>query len=191
MSARGPLAAVARGVHTLGSAARHEVFAVVPREVKDGAKATLAGARRLAPASVARVAERAARRPPATPEELAAARRDRPGAPPTDVRLWVAPANFAGQGHEWARAVRRLPGVGARAMNVAGPLRFPTDYEVPAAVYRDLGWQREQRDALAAYTHTIFGALVVAGMFLLGISWAEDQGGGEDGAGSDDGEHPA
>ncbi|MFV0406860.1 MAG: cytochrome ubiquinol oxidase subunit I [Propioniciclava sp.] len=25
--------------------------------------------------------------------------------------------------------------------------------------------------ALAAYTHTIFGALVVAGMFLLGISW--------------------
>lgn len=154
----GHLASMARGGRALGSAVRGGVLRALPRDVKDGAKNTLAGARRLTPAPAARAAERLARRPLATPDQLAQARRDRPGPPPTDVRLWVAPANFAGQGHEWARATQRLHGVGARSMNIAGPLRFPTDYEVPASVYRDLGWQREQREALRDYTHVLVEA---------------------------------
>ncbi|WP_141397169.1 hypothetical protein [Mobilicoccus massiliensis] len=43
-------------------------------------------------------------------------------------------------------------------MNIAGPIRFPTDYEVPPAVFRDLTWQREQRAALEAYTHVLVEA---------------------------------
>lgn len=151
-------ASIARGGRSLGAAARRGILRALPREVKDGAKATIAGARRVTPTPAARLAERVARRPLATPDQLAAARRERPGLPQTDVRLWVAPANFAGQGHEWARAAQRLPGVGARSMAIAGPIRFPTDYEVPASVYRDLGWQREQRRALLDYTHVLVEA---------------------------------
>ncbi|GAB47082.1 hypothetical protein [Mobilicoccus pelagius] len=149
---------LARSGRAVVSTLRSGVLQALPRGAKDGVKEGLAGARRLTPAPAARLAERAARRPVAAPDELAQARRDRPGAPQTDVRLWVAPANFAGQGHEWARAAQRLPGVGARSMNIAGPIRFPTDYEVSAAVYRDLGWQREQRRALLDYTHVLVEA---------------------------------
>ncbi|MDO5630194.1 MAG: hypothetical protein Q4G43_17915 [Mobilicoccus sp.] len=109
----------------------------------------------MAPAPVVRSAERVARRTLATPAELARARAARPSPPRGDVRLWVAPANFAGQGHAWARAAARHLDIGATSMNVAGPIRFPTDYEVPPAVYRDLTWQREQAQALTGWTHVL------------------------------------
>src|SRR5690606_41841057 len=38
-------------------------------------------------------------------------------------------------------------------------------------VMTDIGAVLTNNPAIAAYTHTLFGALVVAGMFLLGISW--------------------
>lgn len=87
--------------------------------------------------------------------------------PPTDdVRLWIAPANFAGQGHAWARAVEaHVPGAGARCMAVEGPHGFPADQVVPTTAYRDIVWQRAQeRYLLGTYTHV----LVEAGRPVLG-----------------------
>lgn len=83
----------------------------------------------------------------------------RPEVPDTPVRLWVAPANFAGQGHQWAQALQRhCEGVGARSMAVLGPLRFPVDYEVEPETYRSIGWQREQERYVARYTHVLIEA---------------------------------
>lgn len=89
-----------------------------------------------------------------------------PVPPEQDVRLWVAPANFAGQGHAWARAVEEhISGVGARTMAVEGPHGFPADQVVPDTAYRDIGWQRAQkRYVLGSYTHL----LVEAGRPVLG-----------------------
>ena len=89
-----------------------------------------------------------------------------PVPPEEDVRLWVAPANFAGQGYAWARSVEEhLPGVGARAMAVEGPHGFPADQVVPETAYRDIAWQRAQeRYLLRSYTHL----LVEAGRPVLG-----------------------
>lgn len=137
---------------------RSRVLDTMPRRAKDAVKTSLVTARRTAPAALARGAERARGRAVASASELADARASRPLPPDASTRLWVAPANFAGQGYEWARSAERLPDVGARSMNIAGPIRFPTDYEVPAAVFRDLTWQREQRAALEAYTHVLVEA---------------------------------
>ncbi len=83
----------------------------------------------------------------------------RPHVPDTPVRLWVAPANFAGQGYQWAQALQRhCDGVGAASMAVVGPLRFPVDYEVEPQTYQSIGWQREQERYLAGYTHVLIEA---------------------------------
>lgn len=83
----------------------------------------------------------------------------RPDVPDTPVRLWVAPANFAGQGHQWAQALQRhCEGVGARSMAVRGPLRFPVDYEVAPETYRSIRWQREQERYVSRYTHVLIEA---------------------------------
>ncbi len=81
----------------------------------------------------------------------------RPDVPSEARRLWVAPANFAGQGDAWARAVgAHVAGVGARSMAVAGRIAFPTDQRVDPAIYRDLAWQRAQeRYVLDHYTHVL------------------------------------
>lgn len=140
------------------TALRRQVVAKLPRGMKQQVKTGIVTARRGMPAPLVRMAERVARRTVATPAEVAAARRDRPAPPSQPVRLWVAPANFAGQGHAWAQAAQTLAGVGARSMSVAGPIRFATDYEVPAAVYRDLTWQRDQFAALQSWTHVLVEA---------------------------------
>jgi hypothetical protein len=74
----------------------------------------------------------------------------------------VGPANFAGQGWQWARAVEReLPGVGAEAYAfVKGALDFPADYGVPVMMYsKSREWQEQQeRHVLASYTHVLVEA---------------------------------
>lgn len=79
--------------------------------------------------------------------------------PDTAARLLVGPVNSAGQGHAWARAAERLPGVGARAMAVRGPrdFGFAADQSVPLGDYRwSRAWQRAQRRAvLADATHVL------------------------------------
>ena len=87
---------------------------------------------------------------------------ERPPVPDTAVRLLVGPANFAGQGWLWARAVElELPGVGAQAYAfVKGSLDFPVDYGVPVALYaKSQRWQEDQeRHVLSSYTHVLIEA---------------------------------
>lgn len=83
-------------------------------------------------------------------------------APMGDTRLYTAPANFAAQGYQWARAAERLPGVGAVNMQyrASGDFGFPADYSVSERVFLNSGtWARRQRDAVAdGFTHVIFEA---------------------------------
>lgn len=129
---------------------------VVPPGARDGLRAV----RRRMPASLVRRVDVLTGAVPAAPtrEELAQAAR-RPGPPTQDTRVWIAPANFAGQGWRWARAIdAHLPGVGARSMAVTGPIAFPADQLVAPAAYRDLGWQQEQEAYLRWYTHVLVEA---------------------------------
>jgi hypothetical protein len=83
-------------------------------------------------------------------------------APRGEVRLYSAPANFAAQGYQWARAAERLAGVGAVNMQyrASGDFGFPADYAVSDVVFANSGdWARRQRDAVAnGFTHVMFEA---------------------------------
>lgn len=86
-----------------------------------------------------------------------------PVVPPTgDVRLYSAPANYAEQGYQWARAAERLSGVGAVNMQYRTPrdLGFRADYSVSQEVFALSGsWGRRQRDAVGSgFTHVMFEA---------------------------------
>ncbi len=101
--------------------------------------------------------------PPPVPAELVEqARAGRPPVPGAPLRLYVAPANFAGQGWLWARAAeRQLPGVGAVTMvGIPGGFRFSADHHVPEQVYlRSAEWQREQFDYVRqGFTHVLIEA---------------------------------
>jgi hypothetical protein len=92
----------------------------------------------------------------------------------TAVRLFLAPANFAGQGWQWARAAERgLEGVSAVSMaySAGGGYRYPIDIEVPAADYlMSPTWQRRERAAVTErFTHVI----VEAGRHLFGDVYRE------------------
>jgi hypothetical protein len=81
-------------------------------------------------------------------------------APDTVRRLYIAPANSAGQAWQWIRAAERnLPGVGAISMATVldDVFRYPVDYRVPLGVYRwSRRWQRSQRRAVEGrFTHVI------------------------------------
>lgn len=88
---------------------------------------------------------------------------ERPAVPDAAVRLFIGPANFAGQGWAWARAAEReLPGVGATcfALQIDGGFGFHDDFSVSPAAYRRSGrWQREQfRYVADGFTHVIIEA---------------------------------
>ena len=90
-----------------------------------------------------------------------------PPLPATPVRLYIAPANFAGQGFAWARAAERLPGVGAVNMAFVrkGGFAFPADDPVPEAVYgHSRRWQLRRRAFVPRFSHVI----IEAGRPLLG-----------------------
>ncbi|MEU4288846.1 hypothetical protein AB0E63_11550 [Kribbella sp. NPDC026596] len=98
---------------------------------------------------------------PVPPELVEQARASRPPVPDTPIRLYVAPANFAGQGWLWARAAEQLPGVGAVSMvGIPSGFRFSSDYHVPDEVYlRSLEWQREQFEYVRqGFTHALIEA---------------------------------
>jgi glycosyltransferase involved in cell wall biosynthesis len=86
----------------------------------------------------------------------------RPAAHSTAIRLIVGPANFAGQGTQWARAVQRhLPDVGAHSFSVLnGVLDFPADYSVAPETYRfDRPWQLDfEQFMTSTYSHAIIEA---------------------------------
>ncbi|MFF0338341.1 glycosyltransferase [Kribbella sp. NPDC004875] len=81
--------------------------------------------------------------------------RNTDGMPPrldAPVRLLVGPANFAGQGTRWARALeQRVPTTKATAFAFfRGILDYPVDYGVPARTYR-----RNPRWRLNFYNHVV------------------------------------
>lgn len=161
-------AAVARGVRT---AARAVV--VQAHRLPTSVQAPMRAAVRRSPARVRRFVEHAAKYavyvdPPELPR--------RPTPPDTAVRLFVGPANYAGQGWAWARAAERhLPGVGARTfLFVDGSFGFPVDYSVPVTMYaRSKRWQKEQReDLLSHYSHVLIEAERPV-MGTLNGTWAD------------------
>ncbi|MDQ1700762.1 MAG: hypothetical protein QOF57_14, partial [Frankiaceae bacterium] len=84
-------------------------------------------------------------------------------APVEGTVLGIGPANMAGQGWAWAKAVEReLPECRTEVLMVdrGSPLLFPADDLVTTAVYgRDVQWQRDFRDRiLSTWTHALFEA---------------------------------
>jgi hypothetical protein len=81
--------------------------------------------------------------------------------PDEPIRLLIAPANYAGQGFEWARAAERLPGVGARNLTITRPGSpdFASDASVSETVaVRSAGWIRRQVEAVERFTHVLYEA---------------------------------
>ncbi|WP_396656721.1 glycosyltransferase [Microbacterium sp.] len=78
------------------------------------------------------------------------------------IRLLVAPANYAGQGHAWARSASRAPGVAAVNLDVVRPggYSFPADFRVPQGVYAgSRSWSRAHLSALGdGFTHVLIEA---------------------------------
>ncbi|MFB6726658.1 hypothetical protein ACFCV3_41195 [Kribbella sp. NPDC056345] len=97
-----------------------------------------------------------------------------PEVPESEVRLFVGPANFAGQGTTWARAAERhLAGVKAKNMQYAGgAYRFPADIEVERELLDDRVWQDRQVEYLTSgnYTHV----LIEAGRPVFGTRFARN-----------------
>jgi len=88
--------------------------------------------------------------------------RGMPELPGTPVVLGIGPANFAGQGWEWKRAVERfLDGVSAEVFAVQrATINFPADRPIQGAWYRDRSWQDAQQDrVLNGYTHLLAEAV--------------------------------
>ena len=86
-----------------------------------------------------------------------------PERPATGTRVLVGPANFAGQGYAWARAMERhVPDTGAVcfALHITGGFSFPDDYTVTPAVFRrNRRWQRDQFGYITStFTHVILEA---------------------------------
>ncbi|GAA0571688.1 hypothetical protein HPO96_32500 [Kribbella sandramycini] len=85
-----------------------------------------------------------------------------PSAATAPVRMLVGPTNSAGQGYEWARAARTLPGVAADAFAIhrTAAFRFADDYGVPQARWSQSRWARAQREhVLGSYTHVLVESL--------------------------------
>lgn len=80
--------------------------------------------------------------------------------PATPVRLYIAPANYAGQAFRWARAVEEhLDGVGARNTATVTGYGYPADRAVPALTHTlSRRWQARERDAVRRFTHVIIEA---------------------------------
>lgn len=96
-----------------------------------------------------------------------------PVPPAVPNRLLIGPANFAGQGDLWARAIEaQAPDTSVTSYAwTNGVLDFPADYQIPLATYGDKQWQTEfYEHVLANYTH----ALIEANRPLFGVLHAND-----------------
>lgn len=84
-------------------------------------------------------------------------------ATPASTRLLVARANYAGQGHQWARSAETIPGVSAVNLHFrpdGNTTRGPSDFSVRKAVGESSHiWARRQRKAiLQSFTHVLIEA---------------------------------
>ncbi|MCY7412330.1 MAG: hypothetical protein LH471_04740, partial [Salinibacterium sp.] len=100
-----------------------------------------------------------------------------PPVPPAgrQVRMYIGPTNYAGQGFQWARSVEVDPDVYAQSMvcQEINPFEYPTDYSVSwRTMMHSRHWQRQLLENLTAnYTHVVFEAQmpVLGGMFGANI----------------------
>lgn len=94
--------------------------------------------------------------------------------PDRELRLYVAPTNYSGQGFAWARAVERLdPEIGARnvAVTLPGGFGFAADRSVPiATVNASAAWADAEWNAARQFTHV----LVEAERSLFGKRFGRD-----------------
>ena len=78
------------------------------------------------------------------------------------IRLMIAPANYAGQGYRWARAVEENPDIAAMNMvyDSINPFGYPVDYPVPGRIAgHSRKWQKAQLEALGEhFTHMLIEA---------------------------------
>lgn len=90
------------------------------------------------------------------------------------IRMLIGPANSAGQGFQWARAIERhIPSASVTAMHGLGidPFLPPADLRVPVAVYRRASsWHLAFEEYLAGRTHIIWES----GLPLLGRRHGSD-----------------
>lgn len=93
----------------------------------------------------------------------------------TPVRLFIAPANYAGQGFRWARAVESNPKISARNMvyTEMNPFGYDADFPVRwRTVTHSHRWQRAQLRALTEeFTHVLIEAEFppLGGMFAQDV----------------------
>ena len=102
-----------------------------------------------------------------------------PGAPHVDralpVRLFIAPANYAGQGYRWARAAEANPRVAAANMVYAeiNSFAYPVDFPVRGrTVTHSHRWQKAQLRALTEeFTHVLVEAQMppLGGMYSQNV----------------------
>lgn len=82
--------------------------------------------------------------------------------PNADLRVYIAPTNYAGQGYLWARALERSdPRILARnmAVELPGGFTFPSDTLVPiATVNASAQWAEREWDAARRFTHVLVEA---------------------------------
>lgn len=76
------------------------------------------------------------------------------------TRVFIGPANSAGQGYRWARALEAAaPGTTVTSMafqREQNPFAYPIDQAVPSGyAAHSPAWQRRQRDAVATYAAAI------------------------------------
>lgn len=90
----------------------------------------------------------------ATPTSLADQSRGR--------SLLIAPVNYSGQGHSWARALQESTNditATNMAIDVPGGFEFRSDLIVPVPVYHNgANWQRRQLEAVSAFSHVLIEA---------------------------------
>ena len=75
--------------------------------------------------------------------------------------LYIAPANFAGQGFQWTRAVKNTLGIGAANLTIPrGKTRFSSDFMVSHTVaVASTRWQRQHFDNVASgFSHVLIEA---------------------------------
>ncbi|MBZ2196448.1 hypothetical protein [Occultella gossypii] len=110
-------------------------------------------------------------RPITLPEGL----QPRPVPSSAGIRVFIGPANHAGQGFQWARALERtaedVSAVSFAPTREAG-FSFEVDYTVPVGIYWDNEiWARDQLGYLTdSFTHVVFEAEQP----LLGVFMRED-----------------
>lgn len=81
--------------------------------------------------------------------------------PDKEIKVFIGPTNYAGQGFAWARALEKLTNIGGRNLEIElpGGFQFNADSRVTVSQYnRSLHWQQSQFQAVSQFTHVLIEA---------------------------------